>query len=141
MPESKNSVTLRAKNIMTSLIILIVLLLVVGVIGYSVVRNRKSSARPLLAKTRSFNPSAEAEPMESATTSSDIPHDSCALATTLRIVGVVNIFAALIIELVLADDFSWVVSIAAILSGCVGCLFCYAFAKCVDAADKYLNNH
>lgn len=90
MPVSKISVTLQAKNIMTSLIILIVLLLVVGVIGYSVVRNRKSSARPLLAKTRSFDPSAEVEPIESAPTSSDIPHDSCTLATTLRIVGVVT---------------------------------------------------
>ena len=141
MPVSKISVTLQAKNIMTSLVILIVLLLVVGVIGYSVVRNRKSSARPLLAKTRSFDPSAAVEPIESAPTSSDIPHDSCALATTLRIVGVVNVFAALIIGLVLADDFGWVISIAAILSGCLGCLFCYALAKCVDAADKYLNSH
>lgn len=126
---------------MTSLVILIVLLLVVGVIGYSVVRNRKSSARPLLAKTRSFDPSAAVEPIESVPTSSDIPNDSCALATTLRIVGVVNVFAALIIGLVLADDFGWVISIAAILLGCLGCLFCYALAKCVDAADKYLNSH
>lgn len=126
---------------MTSLIILIVLLLVVGVIGYSVVRNRKSTARPLLAKTRSFDPSAETEPIESTSATCDFLHDSCALATALRIVGVVNIFAALIIGHVLADDFSWVISIAAILSGCLGCLFCYALAKCVDAADKYLNSH
>lgn len=90
---------------MTSLIILIVLLLVVGIIGYNVVRNRKSSARQLLAKTRSFDPSSDSEPIESASTSSDLPHDSCTLATTLRIVGVVNVFAALIIGLVLADDF------------------------------------
>lgn len=126
---------------MTSLIILIVLLLVVCIIGYSVVRNRKSSARPFLAKTRSFDPSSEAQPIESPSVSSGIPHDSCALATTLRIVGVVNVFAALIIGLVLAGDFGWIISTVAILSGCFGCLFCYALAKCVDAADKYLNSH
>ena len=126
---------------MTSLFILLILLLFVGIIGFSVARNRKSTARPLLAKTRSFDPSAETEPIESTSSTCDFLHDSCALATALRIVGVVNIFAALIIGGVLVDDFGWVISIAAILSGCLGCLFCYALAKCVDAADRYLNTH
>lgn len=126
---------------MEKLIILPILLIVVGFIIFSIIQNRKREKKELLAKTRSFDPSAEVEPIESAPTSSDIPHDSCALATTLRIVGVVNVFAALIIGLVLADDFGWIISIAAILSGCLGCLFCYALAKCVDAADKYLNSH
>lgn len=129
------------KNFMTSLIILFILLLFVGIIGYSVLRRRKSTARPLLAKTRSFDHSSEAEPIESTSTTSDLPHNSCALATTLRIIGVVNVLAALIIGIVLADDFSWGISTAVILSGGLGCLFCYALAKCVDAADKYLNSH
>lgn len=126
---------------MTSLIILFIPLLFVGFIGFSVVRNRKSKIRPLLAKTRSFDPTSKIKPIESTSTTSDLPHDSCALATTLRIIGVVNIFAALIIGIILADDFSWGISIAVILSGGLGCLFCYALAKCVDAADKYLNSH
>lgn len=126
---------------MGKLIILPILLIFVGFIIFSIIQNRKREKKELLAKTCSFDPSAEVEPIESAPTSSDIPHNSCALATTLRIVGVVNVFAALIIGLVLADDFGWVISIAAILSGCLGCLFCYALAKCVDAADKYLNSH
>lgn len=126
---------------MIQAIIIVFLLAFVGFIGYSVVRNRKPTATPNLAKTLSFDPSSEVEPVQEASPVSDFPHDSCALATTLRIVGVVNVFAALIIGLVLADDFGWIISIAAILSGCLGCLFCYALAKCVDAADKYLNNH
>lgn len=126
---------------MEKLIILPILLIVVGFIIFSIIQNRKREKKELLGKTMSFDPSAEAESIESASTSSDIPHDSCALATTLRIVGFVNVFAALIIGLVLADDFGWIISIAAILSGCLGCLFCYALAKCVDAADKYLNSH
>lgn len=126
---------------MEKLIILPILLIFVGFIIFSIAQNRKREKKELLGKTMSFNPSSEAKPIESTLTTSNLPHDSCALATTLRIVGVVNVFAALIIGLVLADDFSWVISIAAILSGCLGCLFCYALAKCVDAADKYLNNH
>lgn len=126
---------------MGKLIILPILLIIVGFIIFSIVQNRKREGKELLGKTMSLDPSSETEPIESASTTSDASSGSCALATTLRIVGVVDIFAALIIGLVLADDFGWIISIAAILSGCLGCLFCYALAKCVDAADKYLNGH
>lgn len=126
---------------MEKLIILSILLIVVGFIIFSIVKNQKRGKKELLERAMPLNPSSEAEPIESPLASCDAPHGSCALATTLRIVGVANVFAALIIGLVLADDFGWVISIAAILSGCLGCLFCYALAKCVDAADKYLNSH
>lgn len=126
---------------MGKLIILSILLIFVGFIIFSIIQNREREKKELLAKTRSFDPSSEAKPTESTLTTSGFPHESCALATTLRVVGAVNVFAALIIGLVLADDFGWIISIVAILSGCLGCLFCYALAKCVDAADKYLNSH
>ncbi|MCZ2855487.1 MAG: hypothetical protein O2U62_00165 [Candidatus Bathyarchaeota archaeon] len=127
---------------MAQLVILAVLLIFVGFIGFSIFRNRKSDGTANLEKTLSFDPTSDIEPIQSASTPSpDFTHKPCALAVTLRIVGVVNIFAAIILGLVLADDFGWVISIAVILSGCLGCLFCYAFAKCVEAADKYLNSH
>lgn len=124
---------------MTALFILLLLLVFIGGIYFSIVRDRKVQRAEPLKKTLTFAPSSDAQP--STSTTSDLPHNSCALATALRIVGVANILAALIIGLVLADDFSWVISIAVILSGGLGCLFCYALAKCVDAADKYLNSH
>lgn len=129
---------------MAQLVILIVLLIFVGFIGFNILRNRKSDDRATLERTMSFDPASVVEPTQLASTTTpnpDFAYKPCALAVTLRIVGVINIFAALIIGLVLADDFSWVISIAVILSGGLGCLFCYALAKCVDAADKYLNNH
>ncbi len=125
---------------MTPLIILLALLLFVGFIAYSIVRNRKSG-RATLERTMSFDPASVAEPTQLASMpNTDFAYEPCALAVTLRIVGVINIFAALILGFVLADDFGWVIFIAIIISGCFGSLFCYALAKCVDAAHKYLNS-
>lgn len=63
------------------------------------------------------------------------------LAEILCLVGVVNVLASFFIGIALAEDFSWVISIAVIISGCFGCLFWIVLAKFVDAADKYLNSH
>ena len=127
---------------MTQLVILAVLLIFVGFIGFNILRNRKSDGRATLERTMSFDPASETEPVPpTPMPNPDFSSKPCTLAVTLRIVGVVNVFAALILGLVLAGDFGWVVSIAIILSGSLGCLFCYALAKCVDAADKYLNSH
>lgn len=124
---------------MAPFIILLALLLFVGFIAYSTVRNRKSG-RATLEHTMSFDPAAVVEPTQLASMPNpNFAYKPCALAVTLRIVGAISIFAALILGVVLADDFGWTISIAVILSGCFGCLFCYALAKCVDAADKYLN--
>ena len=127
---------------MAQFVILSILLIFVGFIGFNVFRNRKSNGTANLEKTLSFDPISDVEPIQRASTPNpDFTYKPCALAVTLRIVGVVNVFAALILGLVLSEDFGWVISIAAILSGCLGCLFCYALAKCVEAADKYLNSH
>lgn len=128
---------------MEKLLILLILLLFVGFIIFNIVRNRQRESRTPFEKTVSVDPIGrdESMPQRTPSVSSDPEYNSCALAITLRIVGVINVFAALIFSLVLAEDFGWIISIAVILSGCLGCLFCYALAKCVDAADKYLNNH
>ncbi len=124
---------------MAPFIILLTLLLFVGFIAYSTVHNREFG-RATLERTMSFDPASVVEPTQLASMPNPIfAYKPCALAVTLRIVGAINIFAALILGVVLADDFGWTISIAVILSGCFGCLFCYALAKCVDAADKYLN--
>lgn len=120
--------------------ILIVLLLIVAFIGFNVLRNRRSTGEATLEKTMSFDLSKDAEPMQNSS-SINTPNKSCALATTLRVIGVINIFAALILSLVVSENFGWLYSIAVILSGGFGGIFCYALAKCVDAADKYLKQH
>ncbi|MCM1066383.1 MAG: hypothetical protein NC418_02265 [Muribaculaceae bacterium] len=124
---------------MTELIILIVLLAVVGFIVASIVRNRgKQSAT--LEKNMSFNPETDTV-LSQSTTPSEFEHKQCALAVTLRIIGVINIFASFIIAMICGNEYGWLIAIVAILSGCLGGLFCYAIAKCVDAADHYLKNH
>ena len=125
---------------MTEFAILIVLLLIVAFIGFNVWRNRKSGNEAILEKTMSFDPSKDTAPIQNGS-SINSPNKSCALVTTLRVIGVINIFAALIFSLVVSENFGWLYSVAVSVSGCLGCLFCYALAKCVDAADKYLKNH
>lgn len=120
--------------------ILIVLLLIVAFIGFNVLRNRKSGEEATLEKTMSFDPSKDVETIQNVS-SINSPNKSCALATTLRVIGVINIFAALILSLVVSENFGWIYSIAVIVSGCLGGIFCYALAKCVEAADKYLKQH
>lgn len=125
---------------MEYIFIILIFLLLVGGIYFAIINDRKIK-NTTREKTVPCEP-AEVEPMQQHTPHRpDTKPNPCALSTTLRIVGVANILAALIIGLVLADEFSWVISLAVILSGGLGCLFCYALAKCVDAADKYLNSH
>jgi len=126
---------------MTEIIILIVLLAVVGIIIANIVRNRGKQPATL-EKTKSFNPENDvALSQEQTTTTSEFEYKPCILAQTLRIIGIVEIFASLIIVLICGSEYGWLISIVAILSGCLACLFCYALAKCVDAADHYLKNH
>lgn len=123
---------------MYGLFIPIILLVVVGLIFVSIIRNH-SKSRATLTKTMSFNPETDIAVSQSSPTY--VGHESCVLATTLRIIGVVNVVASFIIALVCSSEYGSIIAFIAILSGCLGCLFCYALAKCVDAADHYLKNH
>lgn len=122
---------------MYELFILIIFLVVVGLIFVSVIRNR-SKNRATLAKTMSFNP--ETDTVVSQNMPTYFGYESCALAIILRIVGVVNIVASVIIAMMCCSEYGGLMAFIAILLGCLGCLFCYAIAKCVDAADHYLKN-
>lgn len=121
------------------IIILMVLLAVVAFIGVSIVRNRDKQPATL-EETISFNPETDAVLPQNSPTS-EFEHKPCALAVTLRIIGILNIFVSLIIALICISEYGWLIAIIAILSGCLGGLFCYALAKCVEAADHYLENH
>lgn len=124
---------------MSEIIILIVLLAAVGFIFANIVRNRgKQSATP--EKTMSFNSEIDAV-LPQSTPPTEFEYKQCALAVTLRIIGVINIFASLIIAMICGNEYGWIIAMVAIFSGCLGCIFCYALAKCVDAADRYLKNH
>lgn len=125
---------------MTKFVILIVLLMIVAFIGFDVCRKRKSVDEAILDKNTSFDPSKDAEPIQNGSPINS-PNESCALATTLRIIGLMTIFSALLLSLVVSEDFGLLYSIAVIISGGIGCIFCYAFAIFVDAADKYLKQH
>ena len=124
---------------MEKLVILLILILVVGGISLAVVSDRKRKPAKSLSETMDCVPAAEIEPkLHQPSTCSKVENHSCGLAVTLRLVGIINVFASLILGPVLANDFAWVVAVAVILSGFLGCLFCCALAKCVDAADRYL---
>lgn len=126
---------------MIEAVILVALLAFVGAIGFNIVRNRNKQPMEL-DRTMSFNPKTEVtSPQGQSTPTSEFKHRPCALAQTLRIIGIFNIFASLIIAMVGGNDYGWLIAIVAIAAGCLGVLFCYALAKCVDAADHYLKNH
>lgn len=81
---------------------------------------------------------------------------NCALATTLRVIGVLNIIGGIIIGLNLYEEKvtrpdklfdSWThtyhhpeMLISGIIAGIFGCIICFALAKCVQAATVYLNS-
>lgn len=141
------SLNLRLKFIaMSELYILIILLVIVGFIFVSVVRSR-SKNRATLTKTMSFNPETDvavpqnASAIPQSTPSTEFRHSPCALATALRVVGIINIVASFIVAMFCGSEYGSLIAFIAILSGCLGGLCCYALAKCVDAADHYLNNH
>lgn len=119
---------------MTELLILTALLIVVGIVGYNAFR--KKDDKPTLEKTTV----TEVQSTEPLMEDKDYVYKPCALATILRIIGVVNVFAGLILGLVSAEELGGLVVVVMIFTGVMGCLFCYAFAKCVDAAHKYLNS-
>lgn len=123
---------------MNRLFILIILLVAVGLILVSVIRNR-SKNHATLAKTMSFNPVNDTAVQQNAPTY--FGYESCTLAVILRIIGIVNVVASFIIAMICDSEYGSLIAFIAILSGCVGVVFCYALAKCVDAADHYLRNH
>lgn len=124
---------------MYALFIPFILLVIVGFIFVSVIRSR-SKNRATLTKTMSFNPETDVA-IPQSTLCSEFRHSPCALATALRAVGIINIVASFIIAMICGSEYGSLIAFIAILSGCLGGLFCYALAKCVDAADHYLNNH
>lgn len=75
--------------------------------------------------------------------------DKCTLATTLRIIGVINVLGSIILGFNLCGQGGMLASrydenpvglICFVISGIVGCIICFALAKCVQAATKYLNS-
>lgn len=130
------------------LVILVALLIFTGLIGYNVVHNWRKM-RATLDRTLSIDPKSEVKSIHPTPASNfdftrGVPLNfkaPCALAVTLRVVGIVTILAAIISGLILLEDFGWGIFLAIFLLGCFGCLFWYALAKCVDAADKFLNSH
>lgn len=81
---------------------------------------------------------------------------NCALATALRVIGVLNIIGGVIIGFNLYEEKitrpdrlfgTWTTThhhpemlIFGILSGIFACIICFALAKCVQAATVYLNS-
>lgn len=128
---------------MISLFVLPILILLVGFTIYNIKKNRRRNNKVFLEKTMTFDPTAETVQMQPQASSpiNSFEDDSCKLALTLRIVGVINIIAAVILCFVFAEDLGWFSSLVVIISGILSCLFWYALAKCVDAADKYLKSH
>lgn len=124
------------------LIILVILLVVVSIIAYNAVKTKNN--KPLLEKTMSIDPNAEVKKDaitdDSAVTSSQFEYKPCFMVTLLRIVGVINAFGGIILGIVCGDEFGILIAVAVIFSGLMGWLFCFAFAKCVEAANKYLES-
>lgn len=122
------------------LVILVILIIIVSIIAYNAVRSNNN--KPLLEKTRSIDSNEEVEIDEKITPStvdsSQFEHQPCILAIILRIVGIINALGGLILGIVCGDEFGAMIAVAVVFSGLMGCIFCFAFAKCVDAADKYL---
>lgn len=116
-------------------------MIVISIIAYNVVK--KSKDKPLLERTMSIDPNAVVEQSENSTTPSIsrplYQYKPCVMATILRLVGAINAFAGIILGLVCGNEFGIFIGIAVVFSGLMGCLFCLAFAKCVDAAHEYLN--
>lgn len=81
-------------------------------------------------------------------TSNSPKSDNCALATALKVIGFLNIIGGLIVGINLCgedclfggryDANDWGI-LFFIVSGIIGCIICFALAKCVRAATKYLN--
>lgn len=75
---------------------------------------------------------------------------SSALATTLRVIGVLNVIGGIILGFNLCGrhgmfaskygDENAVGLIFFVISGIIGCIICFALAKCVQAATIYLNS-
>lgn len=81
---------------------------------------------------------------------------NCALATALRVIGVLNVIGGIIVgishyeENIARPDKlfgTWTTThyhpemlILGILGGVFGCIICFALAKCVQAATIYLNS-
>ena len=117
------------------------MIIVVSIIAYNTV---KSNNTPSLEKTRSIDPNAEVKNDEminsSEETNSQFEYKPCILSIILRIVGIINALGGLILGFVCGDEFGAMIAVAVVFSGLMGCIFCFAFAKCVDAADKYLES-
>lgn len=64
---------------------------------------------------------------------------SSALATTLRMLGVLNVIGGIVYgyNVCYKDALGL---ICFVLAGVVGCIICFALAKCVQAATVYLNS-
>lgn len=75
--------------------------------------------------------------------------NNCALATTLKVIGLLNIVGGLIVGINLCGEDclfgdryeanGWGIFFF-IVAGIIGCIICFALAKCVKAATKYLNS-
>ena len=74
-----------------------------------------------------------------------------ALATTMRIIGVLNIVGGLVIGISLFEEEvsmgGWShtrhhpeMLFGSVLAGVISCIICFAIAKCVQAATVYLNS-
>lgn len=123
------------------LILLVVLMGIVSIIAYNAIR--KKNDKPLLEKTMSINPNAVVKQPDDSTHQSTFKpqyHSKpCVMASILRVVGVINAFGGIILGFYM--EFGLIIDLAVVFSGLMGCLFCFALAKCVDAAHEYLNKY
>lgn len=120
---------------MVKIIIIVVLLIIVGIIAYNAYSKKNLPERGTVI--------SNSDDVSEAKTNNAIELNStkpCALTVILQIIGIINAFGGFILGLICGDEFGILIAIAVVFSGLMGCLFCFAFAKCVDAADKYLKS-
>lgn len=116
--------------------LLIGLIAIISIIAYAVAKMKDK--KPVLEKTMSIDPTSEGESIE-VHSSENFKQESSTLATVLRIIGCLNGFGGVVLGLAAGYDLGVWTAIVVIYSGIMGCVFCFAFAKCVDAAHEYLN--
>ena len=100
--------------------------------------------------------STDKEQAQSSTVNTQVSKTNCTLATTLRVIGLLNVIGGIIMGCSLYKEtvyratkyfdrwpethYHYDLLFGSIIVGVFGCIVCFALAKCVQAATVYLNS-